>query len=85
MRNKLQPQLIQCDNQGAIALCQNPKFHERTKHIDIKYHFIRDCFNQGLIELTYIPTTTMVADIMTKALPRDTYHRHVRSLGLQVS
>ena len=84
MRNKLQPQLIQCDNQGAIALCQNPKFHERTKHIDIKYHFIRDCFDQGLIELIYIPTTTMVADIMTKALPRDTHHRHVRSLGLQV-
>ena len=76
------PQLLQCDNQGALKLCENPKFHERAKHIDIKYHFVRDSFHQGLIELSYIPTTDMVADIMTKAVPRDTHHRHVRNLGL---
>ena len=76
------PQLLRCDIQGAIKLGENPKFHERTKHIDIKYHFVRDSIHQRLIELSYIPTTDMVADIMTKALPRDAHHRHVRNLSL---
>ena len=80
---ELQLQLIKCDNQEAIGLRENPKFHEHTKHIDIKYHFIWDCFDKELITLRYVPTTLMVADIMTKALPRDTHHRHVWNMGVR--
>lgn len=58
-----------CDNQGAIALASNNKFHARTKHIDLRYHFIRDLVKNGTLRLQYCPTAENVADIFTKALP----------------
>ena len=66
------------DNQGAIALANNPTYHARTKHIDIQYHFIRECMETGDIELEYCPTADMVADALTKALPKE---RHWTLLG----
>lgn len=54
------------DNQGAIALARNPICRQRCKHIDIKYHFIREIVNDGKVILEYCPTETMIADIMTK-------------------
>lgn len=54
------------DNQGAIALSNNPVNRQRSKHIDIRYHFIREVLNKGDVELKYCPTNEMVADIMTK-------------------
>jgi Reverse transcriptase (RNA-dependent DNA polymerase) len=54
------------DNQGALALVKNPRLHERSKHIDICYHFIRDLEEQGKLSVTYIPTSDMIADGMTK-------------------
>jgi hypothetical protein len=69
------PQVILVDNQGAIKLSKNPQHHNRTKHIDIKYHFVRDSYQKGLIELIHIPTSEMVADILTKALPRDKHEK----------
>jgi hypothetical protein len=65
-----QPTVIFEDNQGCIALSANPVFHRRTKHIDIRYHFIRERIASGEIELRYIPTEQQLADILTKALPR---------------
>ena len=56
------------DNQSAIAMTRNPQFHGRSKHIDIKYHFVRDHVNSGNIELKYCPSGDMVADILTKGL-----------------
>ena len=58
------------DNQGAIALVKNPHLYERSKHIDICYHFVRDLAEQGKLKVTYIPTFDMVADGMTKPLQR---------------
>jgi len=78
-------QLVLSDSQGAICLAKAPRFNSRTKHIDIKYHFVQDACAQGLIELNYLPTAEMPADIMTKALPRDTHQRHVKGMGLQDS
>jgi hypothetical protein len=77
------PQIILADNQGAIKLSKNPQHHNRTKHIDVRYHFIRKCSQDGLIELAYIPTTEMVADILTKALPRIKHDKHMLGMGME--
>ena len=58
------------DNQGAIALCKNPKDHGRTKHIGIRYHFVRNTVENKLVELRYCSTDQMTADAFTKPLPR---------------
>ena len=58
--------LIHVDNQGAINLAKNPVNHQRSKHIDIKYHFIRLEIQTGTVELKYVPTDENVADIFTK-------------------
>ena len=65
------PTIVACafikgDNQGAIALCKDPVFRQRSKHIDIKYHFIRSVLAVGKISLQYCPTEEMVADVLTK-------------------
>ena len=58
------------DNQACISMTQNPQFHQRTKHIDIRHHYIRDLVKNGFIELIYCPTASMVADVLTKGLDR---------------
>ena len=58
------------DNQSCIKLTENPVFHDRSKHIEIKYHFVRDCVQRGAVKLAYIFTHKQVADILTKSLPR---------------
>eukprot|EP00253_Pinus_taeda_P026032 PITA_26032 len=66
----LRPSVIYCDNQSCIKLTENPVFHKKSKHIEIKYHFIRDYVQKGVVKLEYISTNEQVADIFTKALPR---------------
>ena len=56
------------DNQGAIALAKNPIHHQRTKHIDIRYHFIRFDVEEGIVILEYVPTNENYADLFTKPL-----------------
>eukprot|EP00253_Pinus_taeda_P012929 PITA_12929 len=64
----LRPSVIYCDNQSCIKLMENPVFHDRSKHIGIRYHFIRDYVQKGAVKLEYISTDEQVADILTKAL-----------------
>ena len=64
------PIIIFGDSQGALALAQNPVFHPRSKHIAIQYHFTRELVQANQIAISYIPTKAMVADALTKALPR---------------
>ena len=56
------------DNNGAIKLSNNPEFHKRTKHIDIKYQFIRELVESNKIRLIYISTKEQLADPLTKAV-----------------
>jgi hypothetical protein len=57
---------LKVDNKSALALAKNPVFHDRSKHIWIKYHFIRDCLEDGSIKANHIATTDQLADILTK-------------------
>ena len=57
---------LSCDNQGAIVLSKNPTKHSKAKHIDIRYHFVRECHTKGLLELKYIPSNDNFVDIFSK-------------------
>jgi hypothetical protein len=76
------PTTLNCDNQGAIALAKDNKFHARTKHIDIRYHFIREAVENGKINMQYIPTNDNIADIFTKPLAKAKFERFMAMLGL---
>ena len=65
---------IGCDNQGTIALVKNPIIKNRSKHIDIKFHFIQEKYNSGFIDIKYIPSEHNVADIMTKPFTKIKLH-----------
>jgi hypothetical protein len=77
--SKYAPRVINVDNQGAIALAENPIHHARTKHLDVQLQFVRSSIENGTIKLQYCPTDIMLADIMTKALARDK-HSNMREL-----
>jgi len=70
------------DNQSAIALTKEHQYHARTKHIDVRYHFIRWIVEEGKIRLIYCPTDEMVADTLTKALPSAKVKHFAGALGL---
>lgn len=69
------PTIIYEDNQSAISIANNPQFHGRMKHIEIKYHFIREKILTDTIQLIYCPTTDMVADMLTKGLSHDKFSK----------
>ena len=69
------PILLQGDNHGAIKLAQNPITHSRSKHIDIRHHFVRDLVDRKAIRLQYISTDQNIADILTKALGRPNFNQ----------
>lgn len=75
--------IIYCDNQGAIALAKDPRFHPRTKHIGVQHHWIREKIADKEIELEYVSTTKQVADGLTKPLPRPTFEAFRDALGLE--
>jgi len=81
--NVINRNIIYEDNQGAIALAKNPEYHARTKHIDIQYHFIRECVEKGKITLEYCETAKMVADALTKPLSKHRHQELVERMGLR--
>ena len=76
------PTTIFQDNQSCIKLARNPMFHTRSKHIDIRHHFIRETIENKSIDLTYCSTENMIADILTKPLARQKFEKFRPSLGL---
>ena len=79
----IEPMRVNYDSQAAIAYTKDPKYHGKPKHIDIKYNFVRDLVAQEEVNMKYISTHDMVTDPFTKLIPRDTFNRHVRSIGLR--
>ena len=74
---KLQFSVITC-----IKLSENPVFHDKSKHIEIKYHFIRDMVMKGAVKLDYIATDEQVADVLTKPLAREKFEYFREKLGV---
>ena len=76
------PTIIHCDNNAAIILSEDPLLHDRVKHIDIKYHFLRERAQNNELKLRYINTKDNLADIFTKALETPQFTRLRKFLGL---
>jgi hypothetical protein len=57
---EISPTVIHCDNQSCIKLSENPVFHDRSKHIEIRYHFIRDWVQRGAVQLQYVSTRLQI-------------------------
>ena len=70
-----EPTVIKEDNQGTIAIARNPVSHSRTKHIDIKHHYVRESIVNRHVTLEYCPTELMTADILTKPLTHDRFEK----------
>lgn len=78
----LKSTVIHYNNKGAGELALNPCHHSRSKHIDVKHHFIRECIANSLISLKQIPTLSMIANILTKPLKKIKHIANVRKLFL---
>ncbi|GJZ38229.1 hypothetical protein Tco_0584420 [Tanacetum coccineum] len=74
---------LYCDNKSVIALCYNNVQHSRSKHIDVRYHFIEEQMKNGVVELYFVRTEYQLADIFTKALPRERFNFLVEKLGMK--
>jgi hypothetical protein len=75
--------VVNTDNQGALALAKNPVSHARSKHIDIRHHFIRESIADKSVWLQYVPTDDMTADSLTKALGRQKHYRCLTLMGME--
>ncbi|GKB65579.1 hypothetical protein Tco_0921765 [Tanacetum coccineum] len=74
---------LYCDNKSDIALCYNNVPHSISKHIDVRYHFIKEQVENGVVELYFVKTKYQLADIFIKALPRERFNFLVKNLGIK--
>jgi hypothetical protein len=79
----IQPTIMYSDNQAAIAIARNEGDYRRAKHIDIRYHFIRNHLQNGRLELVYIPSEQQLADFLTKPLPTGQHNKCIQGLRLE--
>ena len=79
---RMDPTVIYCDNQSCIKLSENPVFHDRSKHIDIRYHHLRDCVVRRIMLLQYILTEEKDVEILTKALSKCKFEFHRDMIGV---
>lgn len=74
---------IMCDNSSAIKLSKNPFMHRRTKHIDVRYHYLQNLVIEGAMKLVFCGINDQVVDIMTKPIKLDQYEKLRQCLGVQ--
>jgi len=74
--------IMYCDNSSTIQLSKHSVFHGKSKHIDVKFHFLRDLVNEGTVKLKYCNTHNQIADIMTKPLKKEQFIKLREMLGL---
>jgi hypothetical protein len=79
----VQPTVLHSDNQAAITLANGHGDYRRAKHIDIRYHFIRDHLERGTLEIAYISSEKQLADFLTKALPKAKHYACIHGLHLE--
>nr|GEW85237.1 retrovirus-related Pol polyprotein from transposon TNT 1-94 [Tanacetum cinerariifolium] len=72
-----------CDSKATVAISCNPVQLSRTKHIDVRYHFIKEKVKKDIVELFFIESEYQLADLFTKALPEERFKYLVRSLGMR--
>lgn len=72
------------DNTGSIAIAKNPEFHQKTKHIALKERYVNDLILNKKIRLKYVPTSNMLADVLTKPLPKERHINNCGKLGLDL-
>jgi len=77
-----QPPALMVDNKPAIALAKNPVLHDRSKHIDVKFHFLRDCVDGGQLVIEFVETGRQLADILTKSLGRPRFSELKKMIGM---
>lgn len=73
---------VYCDNSSTIKLSKNPVMHGRSKHIDVRFHFLRDLTKEGVVELVHCGTQDQIADMMTKPLKLDLFGKMRDMLGV---
>ena len=76
------PMRVLCDNKAAISIAKNPVHHDRTKHVEIDRHFIKEKIDSGMVKLEHTSSSTQTADILTKALPKAQYENLRCKLGM---
>ena len=77
------PMKLYCDNKAAISIAHNPVLHDRTKHVEVDKHFIKEKIEDGLVCMVYVPTEDQVADLLTKGLPKKQFDFLVNKLTLK--
>ena len=76
------PPALMVDNQPAIALAKNPVLHDRSKHIDVKFHFLRDCIDGGQIVIEFVETGRQLVDVLTKPFSRLWFSELKKMIGM---
>lgn len=74
--------IVKCDNQGTVKLTKNPEFHQRTGHIPLDKHFVRDEISSKRIQIDWVPTEEQLADGLTKPLAGNRHNSMITRLGL---
>ena len=80
--NERIPTMIRGDNEGSLAMARNPQYHKRSKHIDLRWHWIRELIEDGIVTVDSCRDPDQTADILTKALHRQKHQKHAKEMGL---